>query len=203
MTTITTCYHCQSPYDALAASWCDCPVGDPTLVCPACTSCFCLATTGYKEGFWQVAPDELWQRRTERDATADDFAPYAAQPARPVVLVICSDLAERVETKRVLGSLGCGLVFAANVDQSLELARKFRPALLIADDRVDDLENSKFARALRTETGLAGMKVALLSSLYKTTSQREEAMSRLAVDRILTRPLVADEAGRLIEALLS
>lgn len=83
MTTITTCYHCQSPYDALAASWCDCPVGDPTLICPSCT------------------------------------------------------------------------------------------------------------------------KIALLSSLYRTTSQREEALSRIAIDRILTRPLVADEAGRLIETLLS
>ncbi|MCM2314364.1 MAG: hypothetical protein NDJ92_04315 [Thermoanaerobaculia bacterium] len=203
MTTITTCYHCQSPYDALVASWCDCPVGDPTLVCPSCTSCFCLATTGYKEGFWQVAPDELWRRRAERDATADELVPGATPLSRPVVLVICSDLAERVETKRVLGGLGCGLVFAATVDQSLELARKFRPALLIADDRVDDLEGSRFARALRTETGLAGTKIALLSSLYRTASQREEALSRLAVDRILTRPLVADEAGHLIEALLS
>lgn len=203
MTSITTCYHCQSPYDALEAPWCECPVGAPTLVCPACDSCFCLATTGYKEGFWLVAPDELWRRRTERETIADEAEPVAGQLARPIVLVVCSDLAERIETRKVLVGLGCGLVFAADADQSLELARKFQPALLIADDRVDDLEDSSFARALRAETRLNGTKVAILSSLYRTESQRDEARSRLDIDEILTRPLTTDEAGRLIGTLLS
>lgn len=199
MTTVTTCHQCSSPYDPLAAAWCECPVDDPTLVCPSCAQCFCQATNGYKDGFWLVAPEELWQRRSERaTAERDDSGPGPAKRGNPIVLLLCAESTERLEAKRALAGLGCNLAFAGNPEECIEKARRYQPALVIADDRVDGIDDARFARALRSEEALAGTKVALLSSLYRTRSQRDEATSRLDLDGILGRPLSARDAGRLL-----
>ncbi|MFA6958258.1 MAG: hypothetical protein WC538_20510 [Thermoanaerobaculia bacterium] len=199
MTTVTTCLHCRSPYDPLAAAWCDCLVDEPTLVCPTCTSCFCRATSGYKDGFWLVAPEELWHRRSERAMAArEERGAGRGRREGPIVLLLCAESKERLEAKRVLAELGCDLAFAANAEECIDKARRYQPALVIADDRVDGLDDPRFARAFRSEEALAGTKVAILSSLYMTRSQRDEARSRLDLDEILGRPLSARDAGRLL-----
>jgi CheY-like chemotaxis protein len=199
MTAVTTCPHCNSPYDPLAAAWCDCLVDEPTLVCPGCLRCFCDATSGYKDGFWLVAPEELWQRRSERAMAArDERGAGRGRRDGPVVLMLCVESKERLEAKRTLEPLGCDVAFAADAEECLHKARRYQPALVIADDRVDGLDDARFARALRSEEALAGTKVVILSSLYRTRSQRDEARSRLDLDEIFGRPLSATDAVRLL-----
>lgn len=199
MTAVTICHQCGSPYDPLAAPWCDCPVDEPTLICPSCAHCFCNATNGYRDGFWLVAPDELWHRRAEHAMLErDDRGPGPAKRGNPIVLMLCRESHERLEAKKALAALGCNLAFAGNPEECIEKARRYQPALVIADDRVDGIDDARFARALRSEEALAGTKVALLSSLYRTRSQRDEATTRLDLDAILARPLSASDAGRLL-----
>lgn len=197
MTAVTTCLQCRSPYDPLAAAWCDCLVDEPTFVCPVCFSCFCHATSGYKDGFWLVAPEELWQRRSERAMAARDER-RAGRREGPVVLLLCAQAKERLEAERTLSTLGCDLAFAADAEECIDKARRYHPALVIADDRVDGLDDARFARTLRSEEALAGMKVVILSSLYRTRSQMDEARVRLDLDGILGRPLSVRDAGRLL-----
>lgn len=199
MTTVTTCHQCGEPYDPLEASWCDCPVDEPTFVCPSCAGCFCEATSAYRDGFWQVAPEELWQRRAERAITASG-APPALEPGReaPLVLLLCRESRAMLEAKRALSGLGCSFAFAGNRDECLEKARRYAPALVIADDRIEGLDDDRFARALRSAGPPAGPKVAILSSLYRTPAQKREARARLEIDAVLGRPLSADDARGLL-----
>ena len=53
------CYSCDSPFDALAAHWCDCLSSERTRVCPACDHCFCDAPRDYRLRFWEEAPQAL------------------------------------------------------------------------------------------------------------------------------------------------
>src|SRR5207244_10024990 len=98
-------------------------------------TCFCKAPAAYKQRFWSSAPKLLWDRKFAEHH--EDFAPRPnptpEEAPRPLILLVDDEPdIQRVAT-RVIDSLGYGLVLGRNGEEGLELARKFRQALVLND----------------------------------------------------------------------
>ena len=115
-TYVVTCYNCQAPFDALGSNWCSCLVSKRTLVCSSCLTCFCKAPTSYRQKFWELAPQSLWDRVIAEGKTAFELPPNPSPEdvARPMVLVVDDERDIQRVALRTIGSLGYGVVIASN-----------------------------------------------------------------------------------------
>jgi CheY-like chemotaxis protein len=180
------CFHCKRSYDALTAADCDCLQQPRSLRCPHCAACFCDAPKAFKTNFWAEAPRELWSRRK----AVEPDAPVPPDPAaiiRPLILFADDDAVSRAIARRLLGSMGLGVVVAANGEDALRLARELRPEMLVTDAFMPKLDGRELARMVKQEN--PRMKVIVISGVYKDPRYKHEALKTFQVDEYLTKPV--------------
>jgi CheY-like chemotaxis protein len=197
------CHNCQGEFDALDATWCSCLVTERTLVCPQCLQCFCKAPAAYKSRFWSSAPKGLWDRKFKEHN--EDFQPPAnPEPdavSRPLVLVVDDEKdIQRVAT-RVILSLGYGLVLAHNGEEGLELARRYRPQLVLTDALMPRMDGREMARRIKEEgAGAADApKVVVMTALYTNVKYRAEGFKVYKVDDYLAKPLTFEDLRAILQ----
>lgn len=185
------CYNCKSRFDAGDASWCSCLFKERTISCPNCLGCFCKAPHSYKQAFWASAPQSLWAKKmTENRSTFERQPnPPPEAVARPMVLVVEDEREIQEVVARVIGALGYGLVTAWNGQEGLELARAYRPDLVLTDALMPKMDGRELCRQIKSDPELSGTRVIVMTSLYTSSKHRSEGLGNFKADDYLSKPL--------------
>ncbi len=197
------CWKCSELFDALEAEWCACLNQERTLVCPHCKSCFCNASFGYKKQFWAGAPQTQWDRKSSEHQKADAFenpAPEAVR--RPLVLLVDDEPVTRAIAIRVIEKLGYGLIVACDGEEGLALAGIYRPELVLTDAMMPKLDGREMGRRIKGDAATASTFIVVMTSLYKDSRYKSEALGHFASDEYLTKPLAADRLQSVLQRFL-
>jgi CheY-like chemotaxis protein len=189
---LVDCYNCQAPFDALGASWCSCLVTSRTLMCPACLKCFCAAPPAYQQRFWRGAPRLLWDRKFEEHNAAADTEwknPDPAEARRPLVLLVDDERDIRRVATRIITSLDYGLVVGTNGGEGLDLARRYKPDLVLSDALMPQVDGRELCLRLKQDPETQHIKVVVMTSLYTAAKYRNQAFTAYHVDDYLNKPL--------------
>lgn len=195
MSYVVICHKCQARFDALAAPWCHCLVSERSLECPSCGSCFCKAPA-FKQTFWKGAPPEMRERRTQeaREAFSAPELPGPDRMKRPLVLLVDDErLIQRVAV-RTIEALGYGVLVAQDGEHGLEMARRYKPDLVLTDALMPKLDGREMGRQIKQDPETAHVKVVLMTALYTGVKYEQEAYKAYKVDDYVTKPL---DVGRL------
>lgn len=120
----------------------------------------------------------------------------------PATVLLCDD--EEVLRQLVRATLGNGeyeIVEAADGDESLALARRHRPDVVILDMMMPGRSGLDVLRALRGDAALAGTPVIMLTARAQQADR--EAASAAGADRYLAKPFSPLELISVVEELLA
>ena len=125
--------------------------------------------------------------------------------SKPKVLLVDDDEAFLTAISLTLESVGFDVVTAQDGRSGLEAAREHKPDVAIVDvimKRPD--EGFALARAIRGDPGLADTKTLLLTAVGKQYQMLFEPDDQwLPVEKVLEKPITADELADEIRALLA
>lgn len=191
-----TCTSCGKPYDAEKAMECSCLQPVRSLHCPHCAACFCSAGRDVVREFWRHAPPAVWKRRLSSTRAAAASASPEPEPGEVIVLFADDDPIARAIAGQVIRASGYALVLAENGPQALELARRYRPELVITDAMMPGLDGREVARTIKAE--MAATKLVIITSVYKDARYKHEAMRDFGADEYVKKPV---SPGQLREIL--
>src|SRR5579862_1014729 len=155
------CVHCAQTFDALEAEWCSCLTTERTLACPHCGKCFCRGPAAYKRTFWSAAPKALWDRKFEEHNRGFEKPPPENPDdlKRPLVLIVDDERdIRRIATRGVEG-LGYGVLLGENGEEALELARRYRPDLVLTDALMPKMDGRELCKMIKGDPEIKGTKV--------------------------------------------
>ena len=185
------CHSCLGRFDAVGAPWCSCLVTQRTLVCSSCGACFCKASVAYKQKFWSAAPKSMWERNFEENHVSfvPRVQPSLQEVTRPLVLVVDDERDIRRIATRAIESLGYGVILGRTGWEGLELARRYRPDLVLTDALMPQLDGREMCRKIKEDPQTAGLKVVVMTGLYTKPRYRTEGLRYFRADDYLTKPL--------------
>lgn len=187
-----SCYNCKAPFDALDAAWCSCVVHRRSFTCPSCLKCFCKAPQAFKQGFWERAPQQLWDRVLAEQARVVEQLPNpedAASATRPLVLIVEDERDVRSLTQSAVRDLGYGVAVACDGEEGLRLARSLKPDLVLADAMMPKLDGREMCRTIKNDPSLSAARVVIMTSIYTASRYKYEAYREFHADGYLTKPL--------------
>jgi CheY-like chemotaxis protein len=185
------CPKCRSGFDATEAEWCHCVTSERTLVCPSCENCFCKAGLPYTRQFWAGAPRALRMARHFRH-TLEDVAVLDPEPGprtRPLVLLVDDESVIRHLATHVISRLGYEVIVATNGADGLEMARRFRPDIVLTDALMPKMDGREMCRAIKSDPETAHIKVLLMTGLYTSVRYKNEGFKTYLADGYLAKPL--------------
>jgi len=176
-------------------------VSERTLVCPHCLKCFCTAPAAYKSRFWSSAPRALWdvKFKEHHEDSARAPNPEPDQVTRPLVLVVDDEKDILRVATRVVESLGYGLILAGHGEEGLELARRYRPDLVLTDALMPRLDGREMGRRIKEDPAGASTKVVVMTALYTNMKYRTEGFKSYKVDDYLPKPLSFDDLRAVLQ----
>ncbi|MEO8431257.1 MAG: response regulator [Acidobacteriota bacterium] len=199
------CFNCQSPFEPLESSWCNCLVSKRTFTCPSCLNCFCKAPPAYKQKFWESAPRALWDR-SEAEHSGKFESPENPTPEsaiRPLVLVVDDEPdIQKMAVRAILG-LGYGVILARSGEEGLELAAKYVPDLVLSDALMPKMDGREMCRRIKEDPSTASAKVVVMTSLYTAARYKAEAYKDFHVDEYLSKPLEIRVLQSVLQKLLT
>ncbi|MFL6244506.1 MAG: response regulator [Thermoanaerobaculia bacterium] len=196
------CFNCRAPFDAIEADWCSCLAKERTLVCTNCLICFCKAPPSYKEKFWVAAPPRLFERKTaeaRKQGAALRPNPLPQEVKRPLVLAVEDDEEIQVIVQRVCANLEYGFIWATNGQDGLELAREYRPNLILSDAFMPKLDGREMCRLLKEDPSFVETRMVVMTGLYTDTKYRSEAVKRFHVDDYVAKPVAITDLINLLQ----
>lgn len=200
---VVKCPYCQAPLDCRDADWCSCLASERSLVCPTCLRCACAAPAGYRQAFWREAPPELRERRKQEHSVVTAWAnPEPHQAQRPLVLLLDDEPDIRRIATRLITALGYGVVVGRNGNEGFELARRYRPDLVLADALMPGLDGRELALRIRQDLSLAATPVVVMTSVYTAAKYRNQAFNAYRVDDYLAKPLELPALRAVLERRL-
>ena len=117
------------------------------------------------------------------------------------ILVVDDDPDILSGTALLLRTAGYGVLEAANGEKGLEIVQERRPALVLLDRVLPDIQGLEVCRRIKADPGLAGIFVILLSNYH--TSSREQSMGlESGADGCIGRPISNRELVARVEAML-
>ena len=192
------CVQCGTAFDAVAAPECSCAEEVRSVRCPSCDSCFCKTDRKFRDAFWQNAPPEMVARRPS--LTVMPQYPEPDKVRRPLVLFADDDPTSRAIAQRTVQALGFGIIVARNGADLIDLARTYKPELVVTDALMPQVDGREAARTIKSE--LPNTRVILITSVYKSVRYRNEAIGHFGVDEYLTKPIAPGDLKDAIEKQL-
>jgi PAS domain S-box-containing protein len=107
---------------------------------------------------------------------------------RTRILVVDGDAPLRHGTSHLLENAGYEVTEAATADDALRLAAEQRPALIVLDVMLPDLNGAEVCRRIKADPALAGCCVILLSGLKTASDDQVEAL-KSGADDYIARPI--------------
>lgn len=200
---VVKCPYCQAPLDCREAGWCSCLAPERSLVCPTCLRCACAAPAGYKQAFWREAPAELRERHKQEHSVTTVWAnPEPHQAPRPLVLLLDDEPGIRRIASRLITALGYGVVVGRNGNEGFDLARRYRPDLVLADALMPGLDGRELALRIKQDAALAATPVVVMTSVYTAAKYRNQAFNAYRVDDYLAKPLELSALRAVLERRL-
>jgi CheY-like chemotaxis protein len=199
---LVPCFSCRVDFNAVEADWCSCLAKERSLVCTNCLSCFCKAPPAYKEKFWVEAPPKLFERKTAEARRQQGTLPPNATPAevvRPLVLTVEDDEDIQAIVQRVCANLGYGFVHAMNGQDGLEMAREYRPNLILSDAFMPKLDGREMCRLLKEDPLFTETRMVVMTGLYTDTKYRTEALKRFHVDDYVAKPVAITDLINILQ----
>jgi CheY-like chemotaxis protein len=200
------CGSCNVPFDAVIAEFCDCDVPLRTLRCPACSLCFCSASSPTKSRFWAHAPLALRQdhRRFGMRHPVFELAPPAAATilrSAPVIVVVDDEEPMRSLVGSFVQQLGYRVRIASDPGEALILAQEADVAVLITDALMPRVDGRELCRRLKASPEGAAKKVIVMTSLYTARRYRLEAYSVFNVDEYISKPIDLSALATILQQL--
>jgi len=170
-------------------------------VCPSCGACFCKGAAAYKQQFWREAPKAMWDRKFEEHSQRPGPIenPPVDQVKRPLVLLLDDEPSiQRVASLAIVG-LGYGLVVGQNGEEGLDLARRYKPELVLTDALMPRMDGRDMCRRIKEDPETASVKVVVMTSLYTSLKYHHEAHKVYKVDDFLNKPLDFEQLKSLLQ----
>ena len=124
-----------------------------------------------------------------------------SRPSPPVILVTDDHEDTRDIYSLSLGQLGYTVHTAANCDEALKKAREIRPALIVMDLGMPQLDGLEATRRLKADPELRTIPILVVTA-HALDTIRIEAM-KAGADAHLTKPCEPDDVAAAISKLLS
>lgn len=192
------CFHCSEKFDAVTSKWCDCLARTPTLICPACQTCFCTAPHGFKLDFWAGAPADF----VRRNPYSREVEAAPSHVLRPLVLVVDDVASMRLLASAMLRRLGYGVAVAADGQEGLSLARELRPDMVLTDALMPKLDGREMCRLIKATPGLGETKIVVMSAVYTAQRYQHEAVVRYGADDFISKPFDARLLSDVLQELV-
>jgi CheY-like chemotaxis protein len=104
--------------------------------------------------------------------------------------------------ERLLTSMGCAVVHAADGRAALEAARRARPHLVVLDGMMPIVHGFEVCRAIKGDPALRRTPVVLFSAVYRGIVG-SDAMEAFGADHFIEKPFRLEDAKRVFSAALS
>lgn len=202
---VVTCPICHESYDACEAKWCECVTQNPTLVCPNCGKCFCDAPAAIRAAFWENAPGSILQKRMKQEYGREvpRFLPNGNPIRRPLVMVVDDDENTLNVAFHILEALGYGSLLSDNGTEALELAKRFKPDIVLTDHMMPGLKGSELCKLLKEDPNTKNIPVIIMTSLYnKKDRERINFLKKYGADDFLNKPIPYDRLKVIIGSWL-
>lgn len=185
------CVACRISFDLLQAHFCKCLSTDRTFECPHCGCCACSQLLSARNEFWEGAPPLLWQRRREQSAqaVAQLQALDRESVSRPLAMVVDDDPRVLTQATTALRKLGFTTLSLDRPDAAEQIAQTVVPDLILTDALMPRLDGRELCRRLKSDPQTSGIRIIVMSSLYKGAVYRNEAFRMFLVDDYLEKPV--------------
>jgi CheY-like chemotaxis protein len=120
----------------------------------------------------------------------------ASDTERRRILVIEDNVVAARSLQMLLTETGHAVEVANNGTGGVEVARRFRPDIVLCDIGLPGLDGYAVARLLRKEPGLTGVYIVAVSGYGQNTDQRRA--SKEGFDAYLTKPIDFDKLEKLL-----
>jgi CheY-like chemotaxis protein len=121
--------------------------------------------------------------------------------AAPSSLVLLVD--DEADIRRLTGlevqALGYGLVVARNGQEGLELARRYRPDLVLSDALMPKLDGRDMCKQIKDDPELARTRVVVMTSLYTGVKYETRAHRNYGMDDYLVKPIQFKRLREVLE----
>lgn len=117
------------------------------------------------------------------------------------VLVVDDESVNRTLISRALEDKGFSVITASNGAEALGLIEKEKPAIVISDMLLPKIDGLTLCSKIKENPELSGIKVILMTAVYKTASIRAEAFSHKA-DAYLEKPVSIENLLKIINGLI-
>jgi CheY-like chemotaxis protein len=197
------CSACGTSFNALSAPWCSCLATERTLVCSGCGKCFCQAPRAYRQKFWSDAPSALWEAKLKEHHRPAEQAPNPPPESvlRPLLLIVDDEPGIRRMAAKAATRLGYGVIEAGDGVEGKNLAKSYRPDVILTDALMPRLEGREMCRRLKADPETRDIKIVVMTSLYKGQRYRSEAMADFGADGFLAKPLDPELLATTLRAL--
>lgn len=207
---ICPCSVCAHSFNAYESQWCDCIGPNITPRCTNCGRCFCDASNEYHTEFWKHAPKEIHAlrrrflgepaRRNDRLTALPTAAPGALR--HPLVLVVDDSKLIRITTLRAVRALGYEAIEAADAEHAIDLARMYRPDIVISDALMPRMDGRDMCRTIKNDDETRHIKVVIMTGLYTAPHYKYEAFRRFGADEYLNKPIDPEKLRLLLDKLV-
>lgn len=195
------CPRCGGAYAPAEASLCDCVTERRSLRCPACSHCSCSGRAADIRERYRASTLEVHQRIKQEREAAFPPPPPPDNLARPLVLVADDSPDVRLVVCRQLEALGYGVMAVANGEEAWKAVKQFRPEIALLDGLMPKMDGRIVAKRIKEDFTLH-TRTVIMTSLYTSAAQKEEAFREFHVDGYLAKPLKAQVLRETLARLL-
>lgn len=196
-----SCFRCSRSFDTAGSEWCDCVQRMRSLVCPRCGHCSCDAPPEWKE---HHATGKL------RPLIFDEPSSGAGNPVesanlgsgrRPRVLVVDDDVFVQLLAREGLAG-EFDVTTAKDGLEGLARALDTLPHVVVTDALMPTLDGRELCRVLKGHPKTAGIRVVIMTALYRSARHEREAIRDYGADVFLRKPFTISELHAVIRSLL-
>lgn len=119
---------------------------------------------------------------------------------KPKILVIDDDQTLTIVVKELLGDRGFDVTAANTGDEGLNLAKEYKPDLILLDVMLPDFDGYTLCRVFRQSKNTANIPVIMLTAKDKT--EEKIAGLRTGADDYVPKPFNGDELAERIKSVL-
>lgn len=198
---VITCFNCSNPFDAVDSPQCSCIGKTRSFVCPNCLTCFCGSPQSYKTQFWSNAPQELWKKRFEKTDYEPAPPPEGIPLSRPLVLLVEDERDIRGIAALAIESLGYGMVVARDGVEGLQMAKVYKPDVILTDALMPRMDGREMCRQIKEDPETARIRVVVISSVFTSRKYKTEAIREFGADEFLPKPVDFNTLRGLLQRL--
>ncbi|MGK2857427.1 MAG: response regulator [Thermoanaerobaculia bacterium] len=195
------CFHCQSSFDSVRSSWCDCVQRTRSLVCPSCGRCSCSAPLSWQFEHGSNTPRPLASGNSVAAAAAGRKTGEDASHRARILIVDDSKFVQLLAKEGLSDEFE--VIIAKDGVEGLALARELRPQIVVTDALMPALDGRELCRILKNDPETRGIQVILMTSLYTSLRHEHEAINSFGADLFLRKPFTITQLRTLIGTLVS